>query len=219
MSEPTVTPRRGFLGRLSASLLAAGVLPTALRAAPADHDAPLAVDEAWLDALNGKYRQVFDIKSAGEGGSPLAPVRNFLNAYRDAYGVNEREVNAVVGFHGGAAQFAFSDDAWQKFRFGQSLNLIDPATHMPYLKNPALGAGAGDTGIPALQARGVTFLVCNNSLMRVVRGVVAGGYGTEESVRAELTGALLLKGVIIVPAMQVALNRLQMRGVSYVSAS
>jgi intracellular sulfur oxidation DsrE/DsrF family protein len=209
----TSTPRRGFLGRLTASLVGLGALPALARAESLDP--PLAVDEAWMDALKGKYRQVFDCKNAEP--AVTNPVKNFLNAYRDAYGMPESQVNAVVGFHGGAANFAFTDDAWARYRFGQQLNVMDPATRMPALKNPLVGAAAGDIAIGALQQRGVTFLLCNNSLGRVIRTLVAGGYGTEEAIRADLTGKSLLPGFIIVPSMVVTFNRLQQRGVSYVS--
>jgi intracellular sulfur oxidation DsrE/DsrF family protein len=211
--------RRGFLGRLSASVLALGALPASLRAAesaPRALDA-LAVDEAWMDGLKGKYKQFFDCK-AHQDGAVIGPVRNFLNAYRDAYGASDAEVSVVVGFHGGAAPMAFTDAAWQRFHFGQSIGLNDPATKMPALRNPAINAGAlpADALIPALQKRGAIFLLCNNSLSRIVRGLAADGYGTEASVRAELVGPSLLPGVIVVPSMVVAANRLQMRGVTYV---
>lgn len=210
--------RRGFLGRLGASLLTLGALPGALAAERPVAESGVAVDEAWMDALTGKYRQVFDIKAVNEGGA-LAPARNFLNAYRDAYGVTDREVNVVIGLHGGAAVLAFNDAAWQRFHFGQSGDVIDGVTKMPSLRNPALtNAGLpSDALLPALQARGATVLLCNNSLMRLTRGLVAGGYGTEAAMRSELLGTYLLPGIVVVPAMVVAFNRLQMRGLTYVS--
>lgn len=212
--------RRGFLGRLSASVIALGALPASMRAAETTHAdrTPIAVDEAWMDGLTGKYKQFFDCKAHLDGAA-IGPVRNFLNAYRDAYGVSDAEINAVVGFHGSAAPMAFTDAAWQRFRFGQSTSLLDPATKMPILKNPALNVGAlpTDALLPVLQKRGVTFLLCNNSLTRMIRTLAADGYGTEAALRAELTGPSLLPGVIVVPAMVVAANRLQMRGVTYVA--
>lgn len=205
---------------MSASVLALGALPAALRAAeaaPADRT-PITVDEAWMDALSGKYRQFFDCRAHLDG-SAIGPARNFLNAYRDAYGVPDAEMNVVVGFHGTAAPMAFADAAWQRYRFGQSNGLLDPATKMPALTNPVINAGVlpADALLPILQKRGVVFLLCNNSLGRIVRGLAADGYGTEAAIRADLTGPSLLNGVIIVPAMVVAANRLQMRGVTYVA--
>ena len=170
-----------------------------------------------MEALTGKYRQFFDCK-AHQDGAVIGPVRNFMNAYRDAYGVTDAEVNAVVGFHGSAAPMAFTDSAWQRFRFGQSIGLLDAVTKMPALRNPAINAGAlpADALLPAMQKRGVVFLLCSNSLSRIVRGLAAEGYGTEAAVRAELVGPSLVPGVIVVPSMVVAANRLQMRGVTYV---
>ena len=70
--------------------------------------------------------------------------------------------------------------------------------------------------MPALQARGVLVLLCNNSVLRIARGLEAGGYGKVDAMRTELLAQHLIPGVVLVPAMVLAANRLQMRGVSYV---
>lgn len=210
--------RRGFLGRLTASLLSLGALPVTLAAAERAASLPLAVDERWMDALTGKYRQFWDCNAINDG-LVLGAARNFMHAYRDAYGVSDLEVNAIVGLHGTAAALAFTDAAWQRFRFGQSTETIDPATKMPALRNPALTSPtlAPDALLPALQRRGATFLLCNNSVLRMARTLAADGLGTAEGLRAELLGTFLLPGVIVVPAMVVTANRLQLRGVTYVA--
>ena len=97
---------------------------------------------------------------------------------------------------------------------------MDASTKMPALKNPVLSPGAlsSDALLPALQARGALILLCNNSIIRISRTLSAGGYGSVEALRGELLRTYLLPGIIVVPAMVVAANRLQARGLSYVSS-
>ena len=222
----TMTERRTFLQRLAAGALALAAVPAAARAEdataagePGGAHSPLAEwDEKWMDALTGKYRQFFDVAQPRDA-AVLAPVRNFLNAYRDVYGTKDAEVTAVVGLHGSAAAAAFTDSAWAKFRLGQSSNFIDEATKAPALVNIFASASPqlpADVALPALQARGVLVLLCNNSVLRIARGLETGGYGKVDAMRSELLGQHLVPGVVLVPAMVVAANRLQMRGVSYV---
>ena len=170
-----------------------------------------------MDALTGKYKQFLDADEVRDA-AVFSVVRNLLNGYRDSYGAKDAEVSAVVGMHGVAASLAFKDSAWAKFRFGQQSNIIDPATKLPTLFNPLVTpspALAPDASIPALQGRGVVFALCNNSLNRITRTLEAGGYGKADAMRAELLGEHLIGGVVLVPAMVVASNRLQMRGFGY----
>ena len=227
----SMTERRTFLQRLAAGTLALSVAPSFSRAsAPTSPTSPLAPataatgpgslgawDEKWMDVLTGRYKQFFDAEEVRDA-TVFGVVRNLLNGYRDAYGTKDTEVSAVVGLHGVAASLAFKDSAWAKFRLGQQGSITDPATRMPALINivvtasPALSA---DASIPALQGRGVVVALCNNSLNRITRTLEAGGYGKAEAMRAELLGEHLLPGVVLVPAMVVASNRLQMRGFGY----
>ena len=217
----SLTERRSFLQRLAAGALALAVAPTAARALAEAESGPPPLaewDEKWMDALKGKYRQFFDVAQPRDAGV-LSPVRNFLNAYRDVYGTKDSDVNAVVGLHGSAAAMAFMDSAWAKFRLGQSSNFIDEATKAPSLVNIFATPSSllpADVAVPALQARGVLVLLCNNSVLRIARGLEAGGYGKVDAMRTELLAQHLIPGVVLVPAMVLAANRLQMRGVSYV---
>jgi hypothetical protein len=79
-----MTDRREFLGTIAA--LSAGA---ALRI---DH---VSASDAWLDRLKGKHRQLFDAPDP-DGGTVLRHVRNYLDTWREAYGVGERDVSVVV---------------------------------------------------------------------------------------------------------------------------
>ena len=83
-----MSDRREFLGAIAA--LSAGA---ALRID--DSPAPPApASDAWLDQLKGKHRQLFDAPDP-DGGTVLRHVRNYLDAWREAYGVGERDVLGV----------------------------------------------------------------------------------------------------------------------------
>ena len=211
-------PRRGFLARAGLGLLATVAATRSSAQQPAWQAGP--TQDAWLARLTGTHRQLFDTPTL-EGGGSLSQVRNFLNAYRDAYGLGDTDVNAVVGVHGRAVPLVFDDRTWRRFGFGATYQVEDPETQSPARRN-VFRAGPGgplppEATVEALQRRGVIFLLCDNSLRRVSGTLSAAGHGTPESVREALIGGLL-PGVELVPAMVVAMNLAQEKGVTYVYA-
>ena len=219
------TPRRGFIGRLvvgGAALVAAGSPRQLLHAAPATGmaDANHAVPRDWMDELTGKHRTVFDT-AAHKNGKPLAQAANYLNAWRDAFRVPEREVNLVIGVHGEAIPFVLADALWPRFKIGEQYEVTDGATHRAATENSFSAAHASAAGlvtpeqtVEALQKRGVRFLVCMNTIMAATKKLAAAGLGTAEEIKPAIVAGLL-PNVIVVPAMVVALTQLQERGVKY----
>jgi len=216
-------PRRGFLSQLGAA--AAGLLAVGVATDPASAQTiptratSLLPQDSWLDRLDGEHGQIFDAPVLG-GGKTLQQVRNFLDAYRDAYGLESNRIDAVIGAHGSAVPLVFQDRIWEKFTFGERYDVRDPRTGTDALRNVFArredgGAVQPDVSIEALQERGVIFLLCNNSLKRVTATLSQAGFGTQEAVRAELLEGLLA-GVEVVPAMVVAMNLAQEKGLSYV---
>lgn len=222
---PATLPRRSFLSRLSAAaagLLTAGVA-TGAGTAAAQHASArpgrTLPPESWLERLDGRHGQIFDAPSLG-GGKALQQVRNYLDAYRDAYGLESDAIDAVIGAHGSAVPLVFQDSVWERFGLGERFDVQDPRTGAPARRNVFArredgGVVPPDVSIEALQQRGVIFLLCNNSLKRLTATLSQAGFGAQEAVRAELTEGLL-PGVEVVPAMVVALNLAQERGLSYV---
>ena len=77
-----------------------------------------------------------------------------------------------------------------------------------------MGREVPNASIEALQKRGVVFLVCNNALNFWI-GQIASARGAERAaVDAELR-ANLLPGVVVVPAMVIAIEKAQQAGVAY----
>lgn len=206
-------PRRSFLGKAAAALAAftAGFPASAEAEAidktlDSDHD-------AWIKASKGKHRQFFHAFPAQEAAMLMAS--NYLDSYTQDFNAKPGEVNAVIGVHGPALAIGFNDAAWAKYAFGKSTGINDPATKEPVVKN--VFAGAGPLGVPALQKRGVTFLVCNTALRRLSRMMAEQRGETYEAVYGDLK-SMLLPGAILVPALVVAINRAQEAGFTYVRA-
>jgi intracellular sulfur oxidation DsrE/DsrF family protein len=224
-NELDATPRRGFIGRLvagGAALVAAGS-PHQLLHATTTGDATEprgAAQRDWMDELTGKHRTVFDV-AAHKNGKPLAQAVNYLNAWRDAFKVPEGEINLVVGIHGEAIPIVLGDALWTRFKIGEQYEVTSAATRAAATENvfTAMHASSGGLVAPgqtidALQQRGARFIVCNNTVAAATKKLEAAGFGTAGEIRPALLAGLL-PGVVVVPAMVVALTQLQERGVKY----
>lgn len=216
-----IVPRRGFLTRLAGAIVGGGVVAGSAGTLYGEtpREGRLRLADPWLDRLKGERGQIFDATTIS-GGKVLQQARNFLDAYRDAYGVSSEQLDVVVGAHGGALPLVFQDAAWDRFAFGERSDVNDYRTRAPARRNIFARAETGspipaDATIEALQERGVIFILCNNSLRRITGTLAQAGFGTAEEVRAELLAGLL-PGVEVVPAMVVAMNLAQERGLSYV---
>ena len=224
MFDPhTPSPRRNFLARLSAALATTsglGLLAPAREAEAAQAAPP---DEAWLRGLTGKHKTVFDVETH-KNGNALIQGKNLLDAWKTEYHVEPPAVNLVLAVRGTGIPIVLNDAFWAKYRLGEQYGITDPVTKAPAVRNPFIAANAQGQGfvtaeqtVEALQARGVTFLVCRNTMAGATRKLVAAGMGTTAQVRASLDSAIL-PGVTVVPAMVVAFTQMQERGVAYVFA-
>jgi intracellular sulfur oxidation DsrE/DsrF family protein len=216
------TPRRGFLARVAAAVAAAGALPLVSTEAAAQ--APQASDhDKWLEAVNGKHRQLFDMSAVGNG-LPLIHILNYFGTYNAAYGAKPGEVNAIGTFYGMTTLFGLNDAMWAKYNLGSAINVNDhkggaPATRNPWRTDPEITLGAkkmvmAPASIEALQKLGTTFILCNNALT-FFAGEVAGA--TNQQPAAVLTEfkANMLPGVVLVPAMVIAIQKAQDKGIAY----
>ena len=226
MNSPGPTPRRGFLARLAgaaAALTAGASLPAGTLAAQGSaHD-------RWLTGLKGAHRCLFDFPGHG-GGLPLIHIYNYVNTYRAAYGEPGSSVNAIGTFYGppgdaASIPLAWNDLVWEKYKIGELLKLVDPATKQPSTRNMFFRPRSGDpvlfggafavAGIESLQRMGTTFLMCNNafqSWMAFLSG--SGTKGNPAGIEREIR-ANLLPGVVTVPAMVIAIEKAQGAGVAY----
>lgn len=218
MTHPT-TPRRGFLGKLAAFAAAAGAstLPRGIAAAPT------AAEDEWLDKLTAKYRQLFDFPAHADG-LPLVHMLNYYNTLNSAYNVKDSDINTVGTFYGApnaTTLFAFNDTMWAKYKMGAALKFNDhktgaPATRNVWRTDPGIMGMmvAPPASIEALQKRGALFLLCNNALT-LWAGILAQANGADQAAVLADLKANMLPGVVLVPGMVVAIQKIQDKGIAY----
>jgi hypothetical protein len=211
----SVHPRRRFLGSAAAVLASFGLgFPkTALGDDLLSEATADVVHDEWMKRLKGKHRQIFHATAANDTAMLMA--NNFLDAYSEAFEAKAGEVNAVVGIHSGALSIGLNDAAWAKYGIGKTSSVVDPATKEPALKN--IFATGGPLSVEASQKRGVVFLMCNTALRMRSRGLSAERGEKYETVYEDLK-ASRLPGMILVPALVVAINRAQEAGFTYLRA-
>jgi intracellular sulfur oxidation DsrE/DsrF family protein len=208
----SIHPRRQFVGRAAAALAALTGLPAIARADTLSTTfADDSQHDAWMRQLTGKHRQLFHAVDLNDRAMLMAS--NYLDAYEHDFAAKPGEANAVIGVHGPALNIGFTDAAWAKYGFGKSANLTDPITKEPAIRN--MFATGGELAVDTLQKRGVLFLMCNTALRLRSRAIAKERGETYEAVYKDLE-ASRLPGTILVPAMVVAINRSQEKGVTYV---
>jgi intracellular sulfur oxidation DsrE/DsrF family protein len=215
------TDRRGFVGAVAA--LGAGLAVGADTRVPRFF-APQQPSDAWLDQLKGKHRQLFDVPEP-EGGTVLRHVRNYLDAWRNAFGVGERDVSVVVTLYARTTPLGLQDAMWEKYQLGAALNITDPTTNAPLVRNwfahskpgDLVADGEPETSMETLQRRGVVFALCNNALTRWSARLAKSGMGggVAVDVHTDLV-AHALPGVVIVPDVLVTMTKAHERGFAYV---
>lgn len=220
-------PRRSFLAGLAAA--GAGVLApaTAFASSLDDRRFRAPTDDKWLDRLTGKYKQVFDMPNPTHG-LGLIHIRNYLKAWKDTHNLEHPQVNAVGTMYYMTTPLGFTDPMWEKYKFGEVIKETDEKTNAPATRNIFLKADAGestlsikgiadwpaDTSIEALQQKGTLFIMCNNALNFWAMNVANATNQKMDAVRTEFL-AHLVPGVVIVPAMVMAINQAQAKGCSY----
>jgi len=210
-----MTDRRSFITAMAAlsagATLASGAEPSPQSPAP----------DAWLDKLKGRHKQLFDAPDP-DGGTLLRHARGYLDVWRDAYGVPERDINLVVTLYGRTMPLGLQDEMWAKYQLGEALNINDPTTNAPLARNwfarPKSGDPVADgspgSSIDALLKRGVVFLLCNNAVQRWSGRLEKQGLGTAADIYADLS-AHVWPGVTVVPNVLIAMTKANERGFAY----
>jgi hypothetical protein len=211
-------PRRTFLATLAAAA-GATVLGPLLSAKQLDaSEAPNAPwDLSWLDQLEGKHRQVFEVGKLEDVPGPLHVVGNFLDAWRDVYHLEFPEVNTVVSIAGSGFPINANDAMWAKYKLASKWELtdgggIESATHNVFLNAPA--SDSKRASVRALQSRGTIFCQCNNALKAIAREFAAVSHEPFDKVYAELVAGLN-PGVRLVPANTMLVGLAQEHGCAY----
>lgn len=206
--------RRTFVAHLAAFAGATAFLPGTSRAevavAPGDELDP------WLAALKGKHRQLFH--SHENFGNGIFYSTRFKTDYPKDYGVTPAEVDSILAAHGKTAVMTYNDAAWGKYDLGKMSDIKENpksdkiATHNIFLKGDD-----EDPGVEDAMKAGVVVLTCHNALRGMARGLARDKdkkFGTADEIERDLI-ASLVPGVVLVPAMVIAIERAQKQGCAY----
>jgi hypothetical protein len=209
--------RRSFVTRFAAAVGAATLLPGASFAiSPVDRRAmPGDEVEPWLAALTGKHRQLFHSHENLFNG--LFYATRYKTGYAKEYGVEPADVNSVLAAHGKTGAITYNDAAWEKYGFGEWFDIKENpksakfATHNVFLNSP----DDDDPGVMEAMKAGVVILSCRTALRGAAAALAKKNkFGSAEEIERDLT-ASLVPGVILVPAMVIAIERAQKQGCAY----
>ncbi|MGI9261842.1 MAG: hypothetical protein ACR2QR_07390, partial [Woeseiaceae bacterium] len=137
MSSKKNKSRRVFLGKML-GVATAATLPVAKMSAAGAAAAEMDAQDSWLDEINGAHKCMFDFP-AHKNGAGLVHIYNYLTTYQAAYGVDASEVSTIGTFYSvgknSSIGMAFTDEMWAKYKFGEYLELDDPQTGKPAVRN------------------------------------------------------------------------------------
>lgn len=211
------TPRRGFLGSLAvgAAGLVLGPWSTA-GAEMAGASASVPLGDEWVGRIKGKYRQVFDITTTGDGFGAAFPL-NFIDSTKEATKVTDAEITGVVVFRHMSTPMMLNDATWAKYHIGALLNVKDPKTSAPAVRNifrDNIPLRPGLTFEQEMATRGVIFVACNMALT-VLSGMAAPNANvTADQAKKDWTAGII-PGVNLAASGVYAVNRAQQAGCTY----
>ena len=174
-----------------------------------------------------RIKQVYDVTQIGQG-KFLNNVKNSLNGLRFGFDIPEREIKIAVALHGPANMINYDDAMWEKYQVGEWLDVTDPATAKPAVRNiyylakaqadslqdpDDLNSVDQDSSVQTLQARGVQFLSCHTALEEQARALIHRNKLNEspETIVQDML-AHALPGVFVVASMVASVAILQAEG-------
>jgi len=219
--------RRSFVGTITTGMAALGslVLPKAESQFVYQHSDWKFAEFDQLIKHPARAKQVFDVRPIGDG-KFLSNMKNSLNGFHFGFNVPANQIKLAAALHGPSNMLNFDDSMWEKYRLGEWLQVTDPKTGKPAIRNIYLRKGSGtstnpndsdsplqDASIEALQARGVAFLSCHTATEEQAHALVAkyAIKSTPEEIVQDLQ-AHTIQGVLIVPSMVTAVSLLQSDG-------
>jgi hypothetical protein len=68
----------------------------------------------------------------------FANIRNGLNGFQFSYDIPPDEIQVVVQAYASANAAIYDDFIWEKYRWGEALNVVDPQTNQPATRNTGM---------------------------------------------------------------------------------
>ena len=223
--------RRSFVTQAAAGIAAFGALGPAVPSARAQlvwKSSQWKIEDfRKLVEDRARIKQLYDVTQIIQG-KFLNNVKNSLNGLRFGFDIPERQIKIAVALHGPANMINYDDAIWAKYQVGEWLNVTDPSTSRPAVRNiyyPAQAqAGSSkdpddpqsadqDSSVQTLQARGVQFLSCHTALEEQAHALIRRNKLTEppEAIVQDML-AHALPGVLVVASMVAAVAILQAEG-------
>lgn len=184
-----------------------------------------------------KIKQVHDVVPIADG-TFLNSMKNSLNALQFGFGIPKEQLKVVAALHGPANMVNYDDYVWNRYQIGEWLNVIDPVTGKPAVRNvfykskhsPEQLSGSidpenensvyQDRTMQALRWRGVQFLSCHTALEEQAGVLVCRNKLTQSA--EEVVEDILAHtepGTLVVAGMAAALALLQAEGhYTYITA-
>ena len=233
MISSTLTHRRGFLGRVLAAAAALGV--TGSIPAEAQPGGP----DDWIKSVKGTHRCLFDFPQHKNGAAAVAHPQlpqHLCGGVQDRAG----EAGAVGTFYSLGVQssipLAFNDAMWAKYGLGDYTGpqrRVGHAIHAQRVQQadrerPASpDAGHSDADHSGIRRRdagarhrepaedGHDVSAVRQRVRRLVRGARGPREGQGRGSSRRICSANLLPGVVVVPAMVIAIEKAQAAGIAY----
>jgi hypothetical protein len=217
MTQPSQWSRRSLvsgLGALAAAFTAGARQVHAQAQTGASFTPMRHPQDAWLNALPGKHRVVFDVTSAAGVSDLFRFVSNTYTGNKGGYGLEANDLAVVVILRHSATAFGYGDTLWSPHgaALAQSTRYSDPGSTEPPKSNP-YNSGSR-RAFDDLTKRGVSIGVCDTASHGLAGRLASAGKDAEATYK-EMIGDMI-PGSRLVPAGVVAVARAQEYGYSVI---
>lgn len=173
-------------------------------------------EKAFVAAVDrpADIRQLWDNVALRPG--VLSNIKNSLNTLQFGFGYDPKRISIAAVNHGPSVTYTYSDYVWTKYAIGDffdfkdsagnriATNVFLPRKFPPTAsKDPSAETGIyQDTGIVALQERGVLFVTCHTAVEEQSRQLIKTGKAPAGMSAADVSGDILshlIPGAIVVP--------------------
>ena len=212
------SPRRTFIQRLAglSALFAAGAAPA--HAFAGEPQARQGAPDPWLARVTGKHKQVFDAPEVNHG-FPSIFAATYLRTMNETYKLAPGDAHAVVVLRHFAMPLALTDEVWEKYKVGSMIDVTDPATKAPAVRNIFYKSREGDIMFPEASIEKVltmpaTFVACGAAL-QVLSARAAAGAGVDAATAKSDWEKGIIPGIFVAPSGVLAVGRAQEHGCQY----
>ena len=129
---------------------------------------PQGATDPWLARVTGKHKQVFDAPEINQG-FPSIFAATYLRTMTETYKLAPGDAHALVVLRHFAMPLALTDEVWEKYKVGSMIDVTDPATKAPAVRNIFYKSREGDIMFPEASIEKVltmpaTFVACGAAL-------------------------------------------------------